>query len=166
MRGNHFETLDNQGQQGPNSFVTDEVELSAVLLEQVKESLPFGRKDALDTLGFNFASQAMHSLQPKDGFEALLSTQLVATHTLGMEFLKRAALPEQTAAGVDMNINRATRLLRAFATTAETLRGHRNSGSQKMVVKHVHVNKGGQAIVGAVSHGSPGGAEGGKKYSG
>jgi hypothetical protein len=124
--------MSRSGQIG-NSFVTEEIELAAVLLEQVKESLPFGRKGASDTLGLNFASQAMHSLQPEDGLEAFLSTQLVATHTLAMHFLKRVALPEQTPEGVDTNINRATRLLRTFATIAETLRGHRNSGGQKML---------------------------------
>jgi hypothetical protein len=35
----------------------------------------------------------------------------------------------------------------------EALRKHRNGGNQKVVVEHVHVHNGGQAIVGNVSHG-------------
>jgi hypothetical protein len=163
--------VDDSGKMGytgemTKSFATEETELAAVLMNQIAESLPFGKKDSLDTLGFNFACQAMHSLEPKDGLEALLGSQLVATHSLAMEFLKRAALPDQTGTGVDANVNRATRLLRTFANLTEALRGHRNSAGQKMLVEHVHVHKGGQAIVGAVSHGGPGGARGGKKFNG
>ena len=86
------------------SLATEETELAAVLMNQIAESLPFGKKNSLDTLGFNFACQAMHSLEPKDGLEALLGSQLVATHSLAMEFLKRAALPDQTDTGVDANV--------------------------------------------------------------
>ena len=71
-----------------SSVVTEETELATVLLDQITGSLPFAKKGAHDTMSLNFASQAMHSLQLKDGLEALLGTQLVATHSLGMEVLK------------------------------------------------------------------------------
>src|ERR1700723_793405 len=113
------------------SFATDESELAAVLMDQIAGSLPFGKKDYTDVIGLNFASQAMHSLLPNDGLGALLCSQLVATHSLGMEFLKRAPLSEQSELGVDLNVNRATRLLRTFANLTEALRAHRNGGGQK-----------------------------------
>jgi hypothetical protein len=37
-------------------------------------------------------------------------------------------LPDQTSDGVDRNVNRATRLLRTFATLTECLRTHRGGG--------------------------------------
>jgi hypothetical protein len=45
------------------------------------------------------------------------------------------------------------------ATTAlkDTLKQYRSDGKQKIVVKHVTVNEGGQASVGDVTHGGPGG---------
>ncbi len=39
----------------------------------------------------------------------------------------------------------------------ETLKTYRSKGEQKVEVKHVHVNRGGQAIVGAVNHTTGGG---------
>jgi hypothetical protein len=64
-----------------------------------------------------------------------------------------AMLPDQTSDGVDRNVNRATRLLRTFATLTETLRTHRGGRQQKVTVEHVTVQAGGQAIVGTVNRG-------------
>jgi hypothetical protein len=44
----------------------------------------------------------------------------------------------------------AARLMRAYATQVEVLRRLRNGGQQFVRVEHVHVNDGGQAIVGNV----------------
>jgi hypothetical protein len=44
----------------------------------------------------------------------------------------------------------AARLLRAYATQVEALRRLRNGGSQFVRVEHVHVNEGGQAVIGNV----------------
>jgi hypothetical protein len=45
----------------------------------------------------------------------------------------------------------ASRLLCAYATQVETLRGLRNGGYQVVRVEHVRVNEGGQALIGNVS---------------
>jgi len=74
-----------------------------------------------------------------------------------MEFMRRGMLPEQTNDGVDRNVNRATKLLRTFATMAECLRTYRGGGQQKVTVEHVTVQSGGQAIVGTVNRGVGGG---------
>jgi hypothetical protein len=42
----------------------------------------------------------------------------------------------------------AARLLRAYATQVEALSRLRNGGSQTVRVEHVHVNEGGQAVIG------------------
>ncbi len=44
----------------------------------------------------------------------------------------------------------AARLLRAYAAQVEALRRLRNGGSQLFRVEHVHVNEGGQALIGNV----------------
>jgi hypothetical protein len=44
----------------------------------------------------------------------------------------------------------AARLMRAFATQVEVLRRLRNGGQQFVRVEHVHVNDGGQAVIGNV----------------
>jgi hypothetical protein len=131
------------------SFATANRDLGVVLLQQVSGALPFG-SDATDPKRWNFALELMGVLEPRDGLEALLCSQCVGLHSLGMECLRRAAA-DQTSEGVDQNVNRATRLLRTFATVAETLRTHRGGGQQKMIVEHVTVNAGGQAVVGNVN---------------
>jgi hypothetical protein len=45
----------------------------------------------------------------------------------------------------------AARLLRTYAIQVETLRRLRNGGSQFVRVEHVHVNEGGQAVVGTLA---------------
>ena len=44
----------------------------------------------------------------------------------------------------------AARLLRAYATQVEVLRRLRHGGQQVVRVEHVHVNDGGQAVIGNV----------------
>ena len=81
----------------------------------------------------------------------MLAVQMVAVHTLTMECMARAASREQTDLGVEVNINRATKLMRTFANQTEVLGRYRGKGEQKMTVEHVHVYQGGKAIVGQVS---------------
>ncbi len=46
--------------------------------------------------------------------------------------------------------NEYTKLARTYAAQMEALRKHRNGGKQTVVVQHVNVEGGGQAIVGTV----------------
>jgi len=78
---------------------------------------------------------------------------MVATHSAAMEGLKRAMLPGQTFEGRDQNLKHATKLLSLYARQVEVLDKHRGKGQQKVTVEHVHVEKGGQAIVGNVETG-------------
>ena len=58
---------------------------------------------------------------------------------------KRRNLPLRPKVGLT-----AARLLRAFATQVEAHRRSRNGGQQFVRVEHVHVNDGGQAVIGNV----------------
>jgi hypothetical protein len=49
------------------------------------------------------------------------------------------------------------KLMRTFTAQMEALRKYRTGGEQKVTVQHVHVNDGGQAVVGNVSHKGGGG---------
>jgi hypothetical protein len=86
----------------------------------------------------------------------LICSQMVALHSLGMEYLRRSIAPGATPEQVDSNVNRATRLLRTFGSLAETFRARRGGGRQRIVVRHVSVSAGGQAIVGNVGPGGGG----------
>jgi hypothetical protein len=67
-------------------------------------------------------------------------------------FLHRATIEGQTTEGTDLNVVRATRLMRLHLEQIEAMQKLKGkSGQQTVTVEHVHVHEGGQAIVGAVS---------------
>jgi hypothetical protein len=124
---------------------------------QVSCTLPQSKGKCDEPLLLNIALDGVAALAPRDGMEVMLCSQLVALHSQGMDFLRRAILPDQTIEGVDCNVNRAAKTLRTFATMAECLRTYRGGGQQKVTVEHVTVQSGGQAIVGTVNRGVGGG---------
>ena len=73
---------------------------------------------------------------------------MACTHSATMAVLSRLG----GAAGGDRSVvamaSAAARLLRAYATQVEALRRLRNGGSQTVRIEHVHVNEGGQAVIG------------------
>lgn len=100
--------------------------------------------------GANTANEingALLSLNPKDEIEGMLCTRLLVLHDQYMEFMKRTANGTQTCAGIDLNINRSTKLMRLYNETLEALMRYKRKGEQKVTVQHVNVNKGGQAVV-------------------
>jgi len=100
----------------------------------------------------NAAVAALYGIRPQNELEGLLAVQMVACHNMALECANRAMLPDQTSDGVNANVNRVTKLMRTFTAQVEALQKLRGKTSQqKVTVEHVHVNKGGQAIVGAVN---------------
>jgi hypothetical protein len=83
----------------------------------------------------------------------MLAAQMVAVHTMVMDCSQRAMLKSQTFDGKNMNLNQAVKLMRTYTTQMESLNKYRGKGQQKMTVEHVHVNEGGQAIIGNVEGG-------------
>ena len=70
-----------------------------------------------------------------------------------MDAMKLAMISDQHPESIERNTNRATKLLRTFAAQMEALKRYRTGGQQKMIIEHIHINKGGQAIVGSVTQG-------------
>ena len=98
---------------------------------------------------------ALAGIGPKDELEGMMAAQLIAAHNAAMECYRRAMIGEQTFEGRRENLCQANKLSRTYATLLESLNRHRGKGAQKVIVEHVHVHEGGQAIVGNV--GAPGG---------
>src|SRR4029077_3534786 len=90
---------------------------------------------------------------PADELEGMLAAQIVAVHAAAMECYRRAMLPDQTFAGRESNLRHAAKLSRTYADLVLALDKHRGKGEQRVTVEHVHVHKGGQAIVGTVQAG-------------
>jgi hypothetical protein len=104
----------------------------------------------------NAALAAVDGIRPTNEIEAMLAVQMVATHETAMEMLSRAKQAESTQRLHEYG-SLAVKLLRTYTTQVEALARLRRGGEQRVIVQHVHINEGGQAIVGAVNH--PGGSE-------
>src|SRR5688572_24791804 len=84
---------------------------------------------------------------------------MAATHNVAMHVLKHCKFCS-TLPGMMEYGNLATKLLRTYTAQAEALAKVRRGGEQKVIVEHVHVHDGGQAIVGTVTQSGPGGGSG------
>ena len=91
-------------------------------------------------------------MKPRDPSEALLVSQMAAIHQATMMMARRLNhvenIPQQDTAERALN-----KLARSYAMQREAMKRYRTGGHQKVVVEHVTVNVGGQAIVGAVNRG-------------
>jgi hypothetical protein len=97
------------------------------------------------------ALEALIGIAPRDECEGMIAAQLVACHHASMECYRRAMIGEQTFEGRRENLSQANKLSRTYATLLEALNRHRGKGTQqKVIVEHVNVAAGGQAIVGNV----------------
>jgi hypothetical protein len=97
------------------------------------------------------ALEALIGIAPRDECEGMIAAQLVACHHASMECYRRAMLGEQTFEGRHENLSQANKLSRTYATLLEALNRYRGKGTQqKVIVEHVNVAAGGQAIVGNV----------------
>jgi hypothetical protein len=130
---------------------------NSMLADQVRQSLWFFPSDDAETVKRQrrAAVDVMIGIKPKDEFEGMIAAQLIACHNASMECHRRAMLREQTIEGRRESLSQANKLSRTYATLLESLNRHRGKGQQKVVVEHVHVHAGGQAVVGTVE--APGG---------
>ncbi len=105
-----------------------------------------------------FPQRLIEGAKPQGEIEAALVVQMACTHAASMAVLARLVGghgPDDRTMAV--RASAAGRLLRAYATQVETLRRLRNGGSQIVRVEHVHVNEGGQALIGNVRKDGSGG---------
>jgi len=87
---------------------------------------------------------------PQNGSEAMLSAQMIAAHEAAIHFTKLGAAQTRLEA-VEVCARQATRFMRVFNEQLEAMQKLKGkTGQQKVTVEHVHVNEGGQAIVGAL----------------
>jgi hypothetical protein len=134
------------------AFGTSDQGLTEKLLLEAVGAIPDLK--SLNVNQINPVIAAIHAIAPRDALEGMLAVQMISVHNVAMERLRRSIGADSL--GEDSSINEATKLLKLFTTLMEALDRRRGKGDSKMVVKHLHVEKGAQAIVGPVSHPSPG----------
>ena len=99
------------------------------------------------------AMAILQGIKPQDEIEGMLAVQMVGVHNMAMDAMRFVMISNQYPEARDRNANRANKLLKTFASQVEVLKKYRTGGQQKMIVEHVHVHRGGQAIFGSVSQG-------------
>jgi len=100
----------------------------------------------------NAALAMIQAAAPKDEIEGALAVQMACTHSASMAILgKRDSGFGSERRGVAF-ASAAARLMKTFAMRVEVLRRLRNGGQQFMRIEHVHINHGGQAVIGNVRH--------------
>jgi hypothetical protein len=91
-------------------------------------------------------------LEPRDAIEAMLVTQMAATHVAMTTQAQK--MVDQTMWTIRESTERSmTRLSRTYLAQMDALKKYRTKVQQAVRVERVTVNDGGQAIVGDVSHG-------------
>src|SRR6266852_9369170 len=133
---------------------SDDDDFSNNLVEQVVVALWRKHPDFDQQIGATLA--AMMGMKPRDELEGMLIGQLLASHNAAMECYRRAMIGDQPFEGRRGNLSQANKLSRTYAVLLDALNRHRGKGQQKVTVEHVHVNAGGQAIVGLVPPGGRG----------
>jgi hypothetical protein len=94
----------------------------------------------------------MTELNPRNGLEGMLISQMLVTYDRAMYCFRMADNNKSCAEMYFSLQNQGVKLMRLYTQQLEALDKHRRKGNQKMIVEHVHVHKGGQAIVGNVNH--------------
>jgi hypothetical protein len=125
---------------------SDFVNASLFQIQSASRS-PWG---GISELSVNAALAMVEAAAPKDEIEAALAVQMACTHTAAMAVLAKLDVAFATERRVAAFGSAAARLMRAFATQVEVLRRLRNGGQQVVRVEHVHVNDGGQTVIGNV----------------
>ena len=125
---------------------SDFVNASLFQIQSASRS-PWG---GISELSMNAALAMIEAAAPKDEIEGALAVQMACTHTAAMAVLAKLDVAFATEQRIAAFGSAAARLMRAYATQVEVLRRLRNGGQQYVRVEHVHVNEGGQAVIGNV----------------
>ncbi len=103
--------------------------------------------------GINAILALIKAAEPKNEIEAALAIQMACSHSVTMVLLERLGGGFRNDQSMARLAGAASRLMRASAMHVETLRRLRSGGSQHVRVEHVHVNDGGQAVIGNIKSG-------------
>ncbi len=134
----------------PELTGTRSIEVSDRIFKQVTEAQVWPKTNDVQKQLIR-AIQAIREMEPRNLIEAMLVTQMIAAHEASLMFISRATAGNPDRETNDSNVLRAARLMRLFIEQVEArqrLKG--KTSQQKVTVEHVHVNQGGQAIVGTL----------------
>lgn len=139
-----------------NALGTTSSDFTNAALFQIQAACrsPWG---GISELSMNAALAMIEAAAPKDEIEGALALQMACTHTAAMAVLAKLDIAFATERRIAAFGSAAARLMRAYAMQVEVLRRLRHGGHQVVRVEHVHVNDGGQAVIGNVKRPDEGG---------
>lgn len=127
------------------AFGSSDREFQTYCLSQIINILPDSSAGGKDyTLPVNAAVAMLTAIAPQNEMEAMLAVQMVASHHLALLSMQRTKRADQIPQ-FQANGNMANKFARTHAAQVEALSRLRRGGEQ--VVRHVHVNEGGQALI-------------------
>lgn len=98
------------------------------------------------------AAQVLAECQPSDLHEARLCLQAYSLFSQGMHYLEKARKANQLPKS-EFYMKSALKLIRLHMESVEAINRYKRKGEQKVIVQHVYVEQGGQAIVGTIETG-------------
>lgn len=99
----------------------------------------------------DFIMALAEDIEPRDAVEAMLTTQMGATHVAMSECARRMA-DAQILPSRESHERSMTRLSRTYLAQMDSLKRYRAKAQQTVRVERVEVREGGQAIIGDVTH--------------
>jgi hypothetical protein len=126
------------------SVSPDFVRSSLLQLQSAARS-PYG---TISETAINAALAMVEAAAPRDEIEAALAIQMACTHTAAMTVLAKMDSGFGTERRIAAFGSTAARLMKVFTMQVEVLRRLRNGSQQYVRVEHVHINRGGQALIG------------------
>jgi len=123
-------------------------------------------QDSMDIT--SMAIDAANSIKADNSLEKMLAHQMTAAHELMMKSANSAMhelerlndkqkigrYHQEEGVEYQRLVNSTAKLMNAFSNHYLTLQKVRSGGNQTMTVQHVHVNDGGQAVIGNINKGA------------
>jgi len=109
-----------------------------------------GAADCMDRM--HGAIRLLGGLAPAGEMEGMLAVQMIAVHEAALDCLGRAVGDDAPLPLRSRELGQAAALCRLFVRQMAALNRNRGRGQQKVRVEHVHVEAGGQAVVGHVEN--------------
>ncbi len=113
------------------------------------------RTDLITAIGGSVAAMALdvaETVQASNSLEKMLAHQMAAIHEAGMRAMQRANITQDATHATKL-INASTRCFDTFQRAAVTLDRLRGKQEQRILVQHVNVGQGAQAMIGNIQTG-------------
>ena len=101
---------------------------------------------AYDARVLDMAVDAANSIDARNSLEKMLAHQMAACHDQAMTLLS-LAFDKKDPVDIQRLINASARLMKTYNEGLQTFQKLRTGGRQEVIVQHVHVTDGGQAVV-------------------